>query len=348
MQLELGVECQQLVEVVVLQELQVLEEVLVAWVVHIHCSLCLQEVGPRLPRVLDPVSLRRVRLEDESMSLREYGERLEGIRERLGSITHPNVLPFVWFPETQRSAFLVRAYVHSSLRERMTTRPFLTALESKWLTFQLLTALQQCEAAGLVHGDIKSNNILVTSWNWLVLSDLTGLKPGYLPEDNPADLSYFFDDEYHQRCYVAPERFYHSATPEALRPKEMMTCAIDVFAAGCVIAARGAQKRKVALKAMLGVDVALEGLAAIVSLANALFPGAGGPSPDAHGLNALCAFWMGLICYTCSRSKWIASLPPPRPRGANDPALRPYGGVQYGDAPRPIPPPPPPPLHGGL
>ena len=76
------------------------------------------------------------------------------------------------------------------------------------------------------------------------------------------------------------------------------------------------------------------------ALANALFPGASGPSPDAHGLNALCAFWMGLICYTCSRSKWIASLPPPRPRGANDPSLRPYGGVQYGDAPRPIPPPP--------
>ncbi len=68
----------------------------------------------------------------------------------------------------------------------------------------------------LVHGDIKSNNILVTSWNWLVLSDLTGLKPGYLTEDNPADLSYFFDDDYHQRCYVAPERFYHSSSPDIL------------------------------------------------------------------------------------------------------------------------------------
>lgn len=173
---------------------------------------------------------------DGNTSLREYGERLEGIRERLSSITHPNVLPFVWFPETQRAAFLVRAYVHSSLKERMTTRPFLTVLERKWLTFQLLTALQQCESVGLVHGDIKSNNVLVTSWNWLVLSDLTGLKPGYLLEDNPADLSYFFDDDYHKRCYVAPERFYHSSTPDALRPTEMMTGAIDVFASGCVIA----------------------------------------------------------------------------------------------------------------
>ena len=146
------------------------------------------------------------------------------------------------------------------------------------------------------------------------------------------------------RATSLAERAAAFGTPGAPLAKPLF--AMNV--AGCFLAARGAQKRKVALKAMLGVDVALEGLAAVVSLANALFPGAGGLSPDAHGLNARCAFWMGLICYTCSRSKWIASLPPPRPRGANDPSLRPYGGVQYGDAPRPIPPPPPPPPHGGL
>ena len=173
---------------------------------------------------------------DAAQSLREYAERLEGIRERLSGLDHPNVLPFMWFPETPRAAFLVRAFVHSSLKERVTMRPFLTTLERRWITFQLLTALEQCQSVGLVHGDIKSNNMLITSWNWVVLSDLTGLKPGYLPEDNPADLSYFFDDDYHKRCYVAPERFYHSSTPEAQRPKEMMTGAIDVFASGCVIA----------------------------------------------------------------------------------------------------------------
>ncbi|EKX48615.1 hypothetical protein GUITHDRAFT_136712 [Guillardia theta CCMP2712] len=173
---------------------------------------------------------------DMNQSLREYGERLESIRERLQAIPHPNVLPFVWFPETQRAAFLVRAYVHRSLRERMASRPLLTRVERQWFTFQLLTALEQCESVGLVHGDVKSSNILVTSWNWLVLSDLTGLKPGYIPEDNPADLSYFFDDDYHKRCYVAPERFFHSSAPEGSRYKEGMTCAIDIFSSGCVIA----------------------------------------------------------------------------------------------------------------
>eukprot|EP00288_Rhodomonas_lens_P016240 CAMPEP_0177699962 /NCGR_PEP_ID=MMETSP0484_2-20121128/5853_1 /TAXON_ID=354590 /ORGANISM="Rhodomonas lens, Strain RHODO" /LENGTH=311 /DNA_ID=CAMNT_0019211155 /DNA_START=107 /DNA_END=1038 /DNA_ORIENTATION=+ len=173
---------------------------------------------------------------DINESLREYGERLETIRDKLSSVQHPNILPFTWFPETQRAAFLVRAYVQSSLKERITSRPLLTSIEKRWITFQLLTALEQCDSAGLVHGDVKTNNILLTSNNWLVLSDLTGLKPPLLPEDNPADLSYFFDDDYHKRCYVAPERFYHSSTPGWGRPIAQTTSAVDLFSAGCVIA----------------------------------------------------------------------------------------------------------------
>ena len=44
---------------------------------------------------------------DINESLREYGERLETIRDKLSSVQHPNILPFTWFPETQRAAFLV-------------------------------------------------------------------------------------------------------------------------------------------------------------------------------------------------------------------------------------------------
>ena len=186
-------------------------------------------------------------------------------REQLYRPSHTNVLPFIWFPETQRAAFLVRMsvdcalrsptcgvsrsrrhklnlvpqvrpYLHSSLRERMIARPFLTTIEKKWLTYQLLNALTQCHRAGVVHGDIKSNNVLVTSWNWLVLTDFTGLKPTYLPEDNPADLSFFFDDDYDRRCYVAPERFYDGKTAEAARPKGECTPAMDMFSTGCVTA----------------------------------------------------------------------------------------------------------------
>lgn len=48
---------------------------------------------------------------------------------------------------------------------------------------------------------------MITSWNWILLSDFASFKPTYLPEDNPADYTYFFDTSRRRTCYIAPERF---------------------------------------------------------------------------------------------------------------------------------------------
>jgi len=75
---------------------------------------------------------------------------------------------------------------------------------------------------------------LVTSWNWLYLTDYTSsFKKTYLPEDNPADFSYFFDTSGRRTCYLAPERFLSAGEEEDSRG---VTWAMDVFSAGCVIA----------------------------------------------------------------------------------------------------------------
>ena len=117
----------------------------------------------------------------------------------------------------------------------MSTRPFLEDIEKKWLAFQLLCALRDCHARDIFHGDIKTENTLVTSWNWLYLSDFSSsFKPTTLPEDNPADFSYFFDTAGRRTCYLAPERFL--ASGEAPDPKAQITWAMDVFSVGCVIA----------------------------------------------------------------------------------------------------------------
>lgn len=101
----------------------------------------------------------------------------------------------------------MREYVKHSLYDRVSTRPFLTVLEKKWITFQILCALNQCHKQKICHGDIKLENILITSWNWILLSDFASFKPTYLPEDNPADYTYFFDTSRRRTCYIAPERF---------------------------------------------------------------------------------------------------------------------------------------------
>ena len=53
-----------------------------------------------------------------------------------------------------------------------------------WISCQLLHAVAQAHARGVCHGDIKCENVLVTSWSWAVLTDFAPYKPTYLPADN--------------------------------------------------------------------------------------------------------------------------------------------------------------------
>ncbi|XP_077298369.1 vacuolar protein sorting 15 isoform X2 [Arctopsyche grandis] len=144
-------------------------------------------------------------IQDPSLPLGIHRERLEYIRTHLASSF--NCLPFQKIVLTDKAGLIMREYVKFSLYDRISTRPFLSILEKKWITFQILCALHQCHKVGICHGDIKLENIMLTSWNWVLLTDFASFKPTFLPEDNPADYSYFFDTSRRRLCYVAPERF---------------------------------------------------------------------------------------------------------------------------------------------
>lgn len=147
----------------------------------------------------------------------------------------PNALAYHRIIETAACGYLVRQYIHSSLYDRLSTRPFLEEIEKKWLSFQLLSTIRDCHAQNVYHGDIKTENILVTSWNWLYLTDFSSTyKPAHLPEDNPADFSFYFDLSGRRTCYLAPERFLASGQqPEG---EGNVNWAMDIFSVGCVIA----------------------------------------------------------------------------------------------------------------
>ena len=95
------------------------------------------------------------------------------------------------------------------------------------------------------HGDIKTENVLGSSSNWILLTDFsTSFKPTHLPLDDPSTFSFYFDTSSRRTCYLAPERFYPAAS-ELARKKDRLefgkrdgrvTEAMDVFSLGCVIA----------------------------------------------------------------------------------------------------------------
>uniref|UniRef100_A0A8C2H262 non-specific serine/threonine protein kinase n=1 Tax=Cyprinus carpio TaxID=7962 RepID=A0A8C2H262_CYPCA len=188
-------------------------------------------------------------IQDPSLPLTSYKQELEELKIRLHSCQ--NCLPFQKATLIEKAAILFRQYVRDNLYDRISTRPFLNNVEKKWIAFQLLNAVDQAHKSGVRHGDIKTENVMVTSWNWVLLTDFASFKPTYLPEDNPADFNYFFDTSRRRTCYIAPERFVDGSmfatesdqtTPlvdlssNSQRTRGELKQPMDIFSAGCVIA----------------------------------------------------------------------------------------------------------------
>ncbi|KAJ6829294.1 phosphoinositide 3-kinase regulatory subunit 4 isoform X2 [Iris pallida] len=104
------------------------------------------------------------------------------------------------------------------------------------LVVQLLYAVKQSHDKEVCHGDIKCENVLVTSWNWLYLADFASFKPTYIPDDDPSDFSFFFDTGGRRRCYLAPERFYDHGSETQVLQDAPLKKSMDIFSLGCVIA----------------------------------------------------------------------------------------------------------------
>lgn len=184
-------------------------------------------------------------IQDPSLPLTSYKQELEELKIRLHSCQ--NCLPFQKTSLTEKAAILFRQFVRDNLYDRISTRPFLNNVEKRWIAFQILTAVDQAHKAGVRHGDIKTENVMVTGWNWVLLTDFASFKPTYLPEDNPADFNYFFDTSRRRTCYIAPERFVDGSmfttesdqntplvdlTSNNQRSRGELRPAMDIFSAG--------------------------------------------------------------------------------------------------------------------
>lgn len=88
----------------------------------------------------------------------------------------------------------------------------------------------------MVHGDIKPDNIVLTSYNWLFLTDHMPYKPAYMKDDDLKLYNMFFGElDNNLRCYLAPERFKVD-WDESLKDPKLLDASMDIFSAGCVIA----------------------------------------------------------------------------------------------------------------
>lgn len=225
-----------------------------------------QLVRQRLQRMREeqqPVVVKIFPRYDPSIRLDVYSKRVREIKNIIYSRYGPstNCLPFYELIITDKAAFLLRQYVKYSLYDRMSTRPFLTAIEKRWLAFQLLCAVHEIHSLQIVHGDMKTENVLVNSFLWVSLADLASYKPVYLSKNHPsADFNYYFDISRRRTCCLAPERLEPTlgsqsgggsgasggggAVGDMLMGEDMLmppdpndfAPAMDIFSLGCVLA----------------------------------------------------------------------------------------------------------------
>lgn len=81
---------------------------------------------------------------------------LQQLLSRLSSVEGPShLVPFLHWELTPRAAYLARPYLEHSLRSRLGARPFITQAEKDAIAWQMVRAVQQAHAAGVVHGDLK-------------------------------------------------------------------------------------------------------------------------------------------------------------------------------------------------
>ncbi|ESN93225.1 hypothetical protein HELRODRAFT_187533 [Helobdella robusta] len=183
-------------------------------------------------------------LPDPAILLESYKEQVWNIQSCL-SLSF-NCLPYQRIFQSDKAIMLFRQYIQYSLYDRLSTHPFLCSIEKKWIAFLLLTAINQCHKLNIYHGDIKSENVMITSWNWVSLTDFASYKPVYLPDNNPTEFSFYFDTSRRRTCYIAPERFDDDGpsdemltdpvetTLESTKTDELLP-SMDIFSTGCVL-----------------------------------------------------------------------------------------------------------------
>ena len=113
----------------------------------------------------------------------------------------------------------------------------MSLIEKKWIIFQLLCGISQIHKESFVHGDIKPENVLVTSFNQVYITDMVSYKPTFIQsEDITAYNNRFGELDNNRRCYMAPERFYGEGFNESYKSYDMLEKSMDIFSAGCIIA----------------------------------------------------------------------------------------------------------------
>ena len=176
----------------------------------------------------------------EAEKYHKYSQKLAEINNLYNDIKlSPNIVPIIEIGQIQEAnaGYIKRQYIQYNLRQALYYLSCVSEIEKKWICFQLLLGLNQIHSKVKCHGDIKPENILITSKLSVFYSDISVYKPVYLIiEKLQLYNSFFYCNSENRACYLAPERFVHNLNNIDKNNLNELTKEMDIFSLGIVFA----------------------------------------------------------------------------------------------------------------
>ena len=124
--------------------------------------------------------IMKVYIKRDNTSLTKHELSLNYMQKIFNLNVFPNLLPYTKLINDPDFFAVIRPKVNITLSHRLQTVPTLSAIEKRWIVFQLMTAIYNLHDSGLYHGAITSSNALLTTWDHVCLEDFASFAPNYI------------------------------------------------------------------------------------------------------------------------------------------------------------------------